>query len=389
VVGTTKDTASGLHPVVYAGRFADRVSSAKLPEDCEILSEWDVLPFRLVSALQRATTLVVLDLFSFPFESMTEEQRDVPLVVVLPLEFDAQFLNAVFGEAVLGRLGFFDRVVTGDRDLWEELRRRYRWAGSQRIELHSLRPEEAAAEICARLEEEAATLILSGEDYEALRYCRERGDALAASVPQRAIRIAPFDLPLDKAVHRVQAEALGPQFAAARGVRAEDVPFDVLEVGTGVGRWATKFDPATTSFVGLDVNEAMIHAARANFSEERFDLLEGDLVFPYADESFDLAFTVSVLHHNSMSSKRTLVSEMWRVTRPGGRLMFLEDFVSEKRTLGSTIHPTSLGTFVDLVLEATSGRVALEHFEALRYPHDPFFRGGLLSLSKVGTPQAW
>jgi hypothetical protein len=49
----------------------------------------------------------------------------------------------------------------------------------------------------------------------------------------------------------------------------------------------------------------------------------------------------------------------------------------------------SINGFVDLVLEATAGRVVLEHLEALRYPHDPFFRGGLLSLSKVGTPQTW
>jgi hypothetical protein len=69
--------------------------------------------------------------------------------------------------------------------------------------------------------------------------------------------------------------------------------------------------------------------------------------------------------------------------------MFLEDFVSVKRTQNSTVYPMSIVRFVDLVLEATAGRVVLEHFEALRYPHDPFFRGGLLSLSKVGTPQAW
>jgi SAM-dependent methyltransferase len=133
----------------------------------------------------------------------------------------------------------------------------------------------------------------------------------------------------------------------------------------------------------------MIRAARADIPEGRFDLLEEDLVFPYADESFDLAFTVSVLHHNPTSAKRTLVSEMWRVTRPGGRLIFLEDFVSKKRTPGSTVYPMSINGFVDLVLEATAGRVVLEHLEALRYPYDPFFRGGLLSLSKVGTPQTW
>jgi hypothetical protein len=64
--------------------------------------------------------------------------------------------------------------------------------------------------------------------------------------------------------------------------------------------------------------------------------------------------------------------------------MFLEDFVA-----GDLEHVVSIQKFVDLVLEATAGRVILEHFEALRYPRDPYFRGGLISLSKVGTPQTW
>jgi ubiquinone/menaquinone biosynthesis C-methylase UbiE len=388
VIRTPEDTTASLRTLVYAGRFTDKVSSAELPEGCKVLTDWDVLPYQL-AALERATTLVVLDLFSFPFESMTREQWDVPLVVTLPAGFDAPFLSAVFEEAVLGRLGFFDRVATADRDLWEELRLRYRWAGSQRIELHCSPPDEAAAKICGRLEEEAATPISSGEDYETIRYWRGRGDALASSAPQGAIHVAHHDPAFDKAVFRVQSEALGPQFVAARGARAEDVPFEVLEVGVGVGRWASKLDPANTRLTGLDVSESMIQAARADFPEGRFDLLEEDLLFPYAEESFDLAFTVSVLHHNPASAKRTLISEMWRVTRPGGRLMFLEDFVSEKRTPGSTVYPMSIGGFVDLVCEATAGRVVLEHVEALRYPHDPFFRGGLLSLSKVGTPQVW
>ena len=388
MIRTPEDTAASLRMLVYAGRFADRVSSAKLPNGCEVLSEWDVLPFHL-AALERATTLVVLDPFSFPFESMTEMQWDVPLVVILPSGFDASFLSAVFDEAVLGRLGLFDRVATADRDLWEELRLRYRWVGSQRIELHCDLPDEAAAEICGRLEEEAAKPISPGEDYETVRYWKERGDALATWVPQRAIHVSHHDPAFDKAVFRVQSKALGPQFAAARGARDEDVPFEALEVGVGVGRWASKLDPANTRFTGLDVSGGMIRAARADFPEGRFDLLEEDLLFPYAEESFDLAFTVSVLHHNPASAKRTLISEMWRVTRPGGRLMFLEDFVSEKRTPGSPVYPMSIGRFVDLVFEATAGRVVLEHVEALRYPHDPFFRGGLLSLSKIGTPQVW
>ncbi len=343
-----KDIPANPRPVVYAGRFAEGVPAARLPENCEVLDDWEVLPFRLAEALERATALVVLDLFSFPFEAMTREQRDVPLIAVLPPGLDAPFLNAVFGEALLGALNPLDRVATADPALWEELRQGYRWTDGQLLGLDSPLPEEAAAQVLARLEEEATRPAT------------------------------------DKAVYRVRAGALGPQFAAARGVRAGDVPFDVLEVGVGDGRWASSFDPATTGFAGLGFGEEVVEAASADFPGGRFDTCGECFVFPCADESFDLAFTVSVLHDRPASAKKNIVSEMWRVVRPGGRLMFLEDFVS-----GGFDHVVSIQSFVGLVLEATAGRVVLEHFEALRYPRDPHFRGGLLALSKVGTPQTW
>ena len=342
-----KDAAVDPRPVVYAGRFAEGVPTAKLPGDCEVLGDGDVLPFRLAGALERATTLVVLDPLSFPFESLTGGRRDVPLIVVLPTGFDAPFFHAVLGEALSTTIGPLDRVATADPALWEELRRGYSWTDDQLVDLDSSLPAEAAAQVLARLEEEAA-----------------------GRVP-------------DKAIYRVREEALGPQFAAARGVRAGDVPFDVLEVGAGSGRWASSFD-AATGFVGLGLEGEAVGDARAGSPGGRFDLLDEDSVFPHADESFDLAFTVSFLDDHPASAKKDIVSEMWRVVRPGGRLIFLEDFVS-----GEDDHVVSIQSFVGLVLEATAGRVVLEHFETLRYPRDPFFRGGLLALSKVGTPQTW
>src|SRR5919202_934873 len=113
------------HPVYYAGRFSEKVTDAGLPEDHTVLSDWDVLPSQLSSALERASILVVLDMFSFPFESLTGDLEDVPLILLLPTGFDADFLATVFGRAAFSRLGFFDRIAVAEDDLWDELRRRY------------------------------------------------------------------------------------------------------------------------------------------------------------------------------------------------------------------------------------------------------------------------
>jgi hypothetical protein len=341
-------------PVIYAGRFVDQVAGADLPGDCVVLGEQDALPHKLTGVLDRANTLVFLDLPSFPFEAMTGDHWDVPMVVVLPSGLDAESLSAAFGPVLFEHLGFFDRIAAPDPDLWEELRRRYRWAESQRISTTSEHPFEVARTVCASLAAESAS-----------------------STTPEAGGIS------GKVLHRVQAAALEPRFSAARGDRDAGAPLDVL--GVGAGRWASSFDPAKTRFVGIDAREDLLGTARADFPEGRFDLLGSSLLFPYEDESFDLVFSVTVMHHNPAPAKRTLLSEMWRVTRPGGRLLFLEDFVFTSRLKAPATYPMSVTEFGDLILGATAGQVVLEHAESLRYPGEELRRGGLISLLRLGV----
>ena len=378
------------HPVFYAGRYFEEVSGAGLPGDYTILSDWDVLPAQLALALDPASILVVLDMLSFPFESLTGDLVDVPLILLPPQGSDADFLSTVFGKAAFSRLGFFDRVAVAEDDLWVELQRRYGLAQGQRVEVEDGRPEHAATGIQEALEAESALYAPIGEnDYEAKRYWSERGDALAGEAPHRAICSVNHSPKFNKAIHRVQEKALSPQIAVARGTQAEEVPFEVLEIGAGVGRWAASFDPAKTRFTGVDISEGMVETARKNFPQCRFDLIGDDPVLPYGDESFDLSFSVTVMHHNPTPTKRALISEMWRVTRPGGRLMFLEDFVSGGWSTRSTVYPMSVNEFVGLLLEATAGQVVLEHVESIRYGHDDFTRGGLLGVTKLGVARTW
>ena len=355
-------------PVVYAGRFIDQIPGAGLPDGYITLGEPEALPHELIEALNRANTLVLLDLPSFPLEVMNGEHWDVPIVLVLPSGFDAESLTATFGTVLFERLGFFDRVVTPDSALWEELRRKYRWAESQRVAVMSNDPSEATTMIRTLLEVESISLATPNRDrHTAAWHWRD-------------------DPCFNKALHRVQAAALEPQFAAAQEKPGTKVPLDVLEVGTGAGRWASGFDWTEARFVGIDAGEDLIRTARDNFPEGRFDLLGPDLLFPYEDESFDLVFGVTVMHRYSAVAKRTLLSEMWRVAQAGGQLLFLENFVFTRQPEKPAVYPMSVAEFEDLILDATAGRVALEHVESLRYPDEDLRRGGLVSLLRLGVP---
>lgn len=380
---------SGRQTVVYAGRFADQIKGAELPNDCVVLTEHDTAPHELTEVLNCAKTLVFLDPLSFPLGAMTEKHWDIPIVVVVPSGFDAKSLTTIFNFALFERLGFFDHIATPDPALWEELRRKYCWAEGQRIPVVSAPPNEVATAICKLFEEEPTSAVSPSRDQnEATRYWRERQRMLTSSISQQAVHCVNHDLSFNKALHRVQAAALEPRFAAAREERDDRVLLDVLEVGTGVGRWASSFDLTETRFFGIDAREELLRIARINFPEGRFDLLGSELLLPYEDESFDLVFTTTIMHHYPVTAKRTLLSEMWRVARPGGQLLFLENFVFKKQPEQPAVYPMSVSEFESLMLDATAGQVVLDYVESLRYLGEDLRTGMVISLLRLGTPKA-
>jgi SAM-dependent methyltransferase len=133
-------------------------------------------------------------------------------------------------------------------------------------------------------------------------------------------------------------------------------------------------------------------AARSEWPEVPFGHLGPDLRFPHKDETFDLVFCVGLLGRHPDQEKRRLLSEMWRVAQPGGRMIFLEDFVAtgEGAKRGSHLeHGLSVLAFVELLLVATGWQIVMEHVESLRYPAETITRGGLIAVSRLGVPKRW
>ena len=127
-----------------------------------------------------------------------------------------------------------------------------------------------------------------------------------------------FGLPLHhgraRAIHRM-------------GIRPED---QILEVGVGTGMSLPLY-PRRCAVTAIDLSDGMLERARTrvaqyNLSNVRLIQMDAtELKFP--DKSFDIVYAPYVI--NCVPDPIAVTREMRRVCRPGGRLVFLNHFLSD------------------------------------------------------------
>jgi ubiquinone/menaquinone biosynthesis C-methylase UbiE len=95
-----------------------------------------------------------------------------------------------------------------------------------------------------------------------------------------------------------------------------------LDAGCGTGALAYALAPSVGEVVGVDASEAYVATAREH-APPGCAFVVGDVAaldFPYGD--FDLVGCLRVLHH--VRRPELVVSELARVTRPGGRILLVD-----------------------------------------------------------------
>ena len=291
-------------------------------EGAEVLSEWDAAPRRLLSLLADSGLLVLLDPFSFPLDILRPEDRDVPVVVSLDSDRGPGLLSDLLGARLFEHLGPGDRVVAVD-ETWTALSTEYHWSAEMRFGVDPDDPGQTA-----RRSLEPGTV--------SSRAAKERG--------------------------RRRAEALGWLLAGAAECAPRLQALRVLDVEGGASRWIRDRGGAEWSAV-----------SRAALADR-------------ASESAEVVVAFGVLTGLTPAEQGALAAEMWRVARPTGRLMVVDDVVPDRN--GAPLPFERMG-LPRLLLGGTGRRMLLDRVRSLRYPGEVLHRGAALSAIKTGAPQRW
>ena len=125
-------------------------------------------------------------------------------------------------------------------------------------------------------------------------------------------------------------------------ILAEAMPLsgEILEAGTGKGHFALALAKRGYSFVTFDISEEEQHFAKLNIAysglEKQVDFrIEDGEHTGFSDASFDVVFSVNVLHH--LANPYRVIDELIRVLAPGGKLV-IGDFSKKGFSIMDKIH---------------------------------------------------
>lgn len=90
---------------------------------------------------------------------------------------------------------------------------------------------------------------------------------------------------------------------------------DLLDIGCGTGLFVEKYIRHGGTAVGLDISQKMIERARTRCSGCEFAVGNGENI-PFRDQSFDSVSSLLVFSY--VKAPETMLSEVYRVMRPGG-----------------------------------------------------------------------
>jgi ubiquinone/menaquinone biosynthesis C-methylase UbiE len=109
-----------------------------------------------------------------------------------------------------------------------------------------------------------------------------------------------------------------------------------LDVGTGAGALALALAPLVGEVIGVDPVPELIELARARALPNTEFVVGDGAALPFPDASFNLAGTLRTLHH--VARPERVVAELARVTRPGGRVLVVDQLAPRDVAEAAVLH---------------------------------------------------
>ena len=98
---------------------------------------------------------------------------------------------------------------------------------------------------------------------------------------------------------------------------------EVLDLGCGIGAYHFGLEAKFARLHGIDVSPRSVEIARQNHPFVDYASFDGgDL--PYAENRFDLIFTICVMHHVPPLQWQSFAREIHRTLKPGGLVLVFE-----------------------------------------------------------------
>jgi SAM-dependent methyltransferase len=135
---------------------------------------------------------------------------------------------------------------------------------------------------------------------------------------------------------------------------------EALDVGCGIGLTDRYLEGRLGSLTGVDVSPGVVERAEQTNPWARYVLYDGERL-PFEDGSFDLTFAVCVVQVVEPAQRPSFVSELTRVTRPGGLVVAFEHnplnpftrLVVSRCTFGDDASMLTLGRLATLFRRAS------------------------------------
>src|SRR5437016_845667 len=171
---------------------------------------------------------------------------------------------------------------------------------------------------------------------------------------------------------RISGEA--PEYFAEYKVRdvavltatAGEKVSNILDFGSGMGAsvpYFMRYFPEAL-LTCVDVSETSLKIAESRFpGEATFQVFDGKNL-PLSNQTFDLVFAACVFHHIDHTEHVSLLRELGRVLRPGGRLVIFE----HNPLNPLTVHAFSTCPF-DENAKLITARVMRARFKAAGFPN--------------------